>query len=51
MHFFSSTEVVALLQKPSCMVNVKLFLNALGGWVDLGACVCFMHLLLVELKY
>lgn len=42
---------MAVIQNLSCMVNVKLFLNALGGRVDLGACVCFTHLLLVELQY
>lgn len=50
MRFSSSIEVVAVTQNLSCMVNVKLFLNALGGQVDLGAWVCFMHLLLVELQ-
>ena len=33
------------------MVDVKLLLNALGGQVDLGACVYFMYLLLLELQY
>lgn len=53
MHFSSSCsiEMVAVIQNLSCMVNIKLFLNALSGRVDLGACVCFMCLLLVELQY
>lgn len=51
MCFSSSIEVVAVTQNLSCIVNVKLFLNALGGRVDVGVCVCFMHLLLVELQY
>lgn len=42
---------MVVIQSLSCMLNVKLFLNALGGQVDLGTWVCFMHLLLVELQY